>query len=311
MNSVSNIKNNDLLEMFSLAVLNERQAIGEVISYLSHIWERKLFAEEGYPSLFNFLIEKYQYSKAAAYRRIQAAKLVQREPRVLEHLKDAKLNLTTIGLIEPFAKGDKCQILIESSLGKTKEQVEELLSEFSYKVEIKRDRIRRLPKVYSGSAAEPNVSQKKTDGFLPTPLSFSDTRSGTEQGGVIKSETRNINQTKMLEIGSDKDSEAYIKMPVNLYRATEEEKEIRRVKIEFVADESVAKKIERAQEILRHKYPRGLLADIINEALELLLNKKDPWRKIARLEKRKFVDLKSYGETTKHQSQEFHALTLF
>jgi hypothetical protein len=63
------------------------------------------------------------------------------------------------------------------------------------------------------------------------------------------------------------------------------EEEIRRVKIEFVADESVAPKIERAKQLLRHKYPQGKLEDIFNEALELLLEKKAPERKIARMEK--------------------------
>ena len=102
MNPLSKLNNQKLLEDFSLVVLKEREAISEVISYLSHIWAVKLYAEAGYSSLFNFLVEKHHYSKAAAYRRIQAAKLVQREPKVLIYLKEGKLNLTTIALIEPF-----------------------------------------------------------------------------------------------------------------------------------------------------------------------------------------------------------------
>ena len=57
-----------------------------------------------------------------------------------------------------------------------------------------------------------------------------------------------------------------------------------RVKIELSASESLAKKIQRAKELLRHKYPEGKLEDILNEALELLLNKKDPQRKIQKKE---------------------------
>ena len=59
-----------------------------------------------------------------------------------------------------------------------------------------------------------------------------------------------------------------------------------RVKIEFVANEEVATKIERAKQILRHKYPKGKLEDIFNEALDLLLEKKDPIRKIAKQKKK-------------------------
>ena len=253
MNSVSKINNKQLLEDFSLAVLKEREAISEVISYLSHIWERKLYAELGYSSLFNFLVEKHHYSKAAAYRRIQAAKLVQREPKVLIYLKEGKLNLTTIALIEPFATGEKLQPLIQFSLGKTKEEVEELLGEFSHKVQINKDKIRRLPVIKSSSAAELKCIE--------------------------------LNQECFTEDVSQKNPEIPQKSLVFSDIATttsEPKEEIRRVKIEFVADEAVAQKIERAKQILRHKYPQGKLEDIVNEALESLLEKKDPERKIKR-----------------------------
>ena len=39
--------------------------------------------------------------------------------------------------------------------------------------------------------------------------------------------------------------------------------------------------------MLRHKYPKTRLEDIFDEAMEALLDKKDPERKIARVEKRK------------------------
>lgn len=59
--------------------------------------------------------------------------------------------------------------------------------------------------------------------------------------------------------------------------ATElKEEEIRRVKIEFEADEEVAKLIERARDVLRHKYPKGRFEDLVKEAFKLLLEKKDP-----------------------------------
>ena len=247
MNLLSHLKNDQLLKDFSLAVLKEREAIADVISYLCHIWERKLYAKLGYSSLFNFLIEKHQYSKAAAYRRIQAAKLVQRDPRVLEYLKSAKLNLTTLGQIEPHAVGEKKDFLIQAALGKTKEEVEALLVSFSHKVDSHRDKIRRLPILNAGSAAELKCVELKQADLL--------------------------SETKKQEKKPERSQEESV-IP--------READIRRVKIEFVANESVAGKIERAKQILRHKYPKGKLEDIFNEALDLLLEKKDPMRQIKR-----------------------------
>ena len=271
MNSLSHIKNEKLLKYFSLAVLKEREAISEVISYLCHIWERKLYAKLGYSSLFNFLIEKHQYSKASAYRRIQAAKLVHREPRVLEYLKSAKLNLTTLGMIEPYAMGEKQDFLIQAALGKTKEDVEALLVSFSHKVDSHRDKIRRLPILKAGSAAElKSVELKQKAPSLE--VNPQETKTETRQkASVIPREESVIPR----ECGG------------STYSTTSESKaEIRRVKIEFVANESVAGKIERAKQILRHKYPKGKLEDIFNEALDLLLEKKDPLQKIAKQKKK-------------------------
>jgi len=144
MNPLSKV-NKQLLEDFSLAVLKEREAISEVISYLSYIWARKLYAEAGYSSLFHFLVEKYHYSEGAAYRRIQGAKVYQKFPEILELLKNGKLNLMTLSLIEPHLNQKNGSSLINRVLNKSKREVEEILSELSLKKEKIQDVIRRLP----------------------------------------------------------------------------------------------------------------------------------------------------------------------
>lgn len=270
MNQLTKINNKQLLENFSLIVLKEREAICEVISYLSHILDRKLFAEAGYSSLFNFLVEKYLYSKGAAYRRYHTAKLVLREPKVLEYLKEAKLNLTTIALIEPFAKDKKQNELIEASLGKTKEEIQELLAEYSEKVEINKDKIRRLPVRFAEnqkcieSKQESSLEEereKKTEKSLEIFQSFFSPTMETQEPKEIKTQ------------------------------------ESRRVKIEFVADEKVVQKIERAKALLRHKFPKGKLENIIDEALEAFLEKKDPERKILRHSEREARRIQAESES--------------
>ncbi|MFH2204417.1 MAG: HNH endonuclease signature motif containing protein [Elusimicrobiota bacterium] len=53
-----------------------------------------------------------------------------------------------------------------------------------------------------------------------------------------------------------------------------------RVLCRFTGSEQLRRDIERARELLRHKYPEGRLEDIFSEALECLLDKKDPERKV-------------------------------
>lgn len=61
----------------------------------------------------------------------------------------------------------------------------------------------------------------------------------------------------------------------------------RRVEFRFSADEDFLSKFRRAREVLWHKHPRGRLEDILKEAIEALLDKRDPERLIARREKRR------------------------
>lgn len=63
--------------------------------------------------------------------------------------------------------------------------------------------------------------------------------------------------------------------------------ELERARIAFTAGPEFVKKIRRAQELMRHKYPDGSLAGILEDALETMLDRKDPWRRIARMEKRR------------------------
>ena len=53
-----------------------------------------------------------------------------------------------------------------------------------------------------------------------------------------------------------------------------------RVRVGFDAASIVAQLIERVRQILRHKYPEGRLEDLIREALEAYLDRKDPQRRL-------------------------------
>lgn len=59
-----------------------------------------------------------------------------------------------------------------------------------------------------------------------------------------------------------------------------------RVLFDFAAGESLRGMFNRARELLRHKYPQGLPEDVFREALEALLDRKDPDRRLARSAKR-------------------------
>lgn len=58
-------------------------------------------------------------------------------------------------------------------------------------------------------------------------------------------------------------------------------------RISFAADEVFVARLRRAKQVLPHKYPEGRLEDVLGDALEVPLDKKDMDRIIARRARRK------------------------
>lgn len=73
-----------------------------------------------------------------------------------------------------------------------------------------------------------------------------------------------------------------------------------RYKIQLTGSERFKNKLERAKEILRHQFPEGRLEDILEEALDLLLEKKDPQLKFKQENEKK----PSRNFRTRHIPQE-------
>ena len=226
MNEIIKLKDKELVEKFGVLVREEKEATASVIAHLSEIDRRKLYALEGYSSLFNYCVEKYHYSESEAFLRIQAARLSQSFPEILNYLEKDKMTLTTVKLISPYLTENNKELIFKETDQKSTREVEKVLAALFPQEEEVLDTIRKLP-------------PQKTAQIL--------TRCATST--LIKKESMK---------------------PLTL----------KRFKIEFSASEELTKKIQRAKEILRHKYPQGKLEDILNEALELLLEKKDPERKI-------------------------------
>ncbi|MBI2646422.1 MAG: HNH endonuclease [Deltaproteobacteria bacterium] len=269
MNKILKLKDKELVEKFSILVkeekeataqVEEKEAIASVVSHLAEIDRRKLYALEGYSSLFNYVTQKYHYSEGAAYRRIQAARLSLRFPEIMELLKEGKINLMNLSLVAPHLNQNNKEKIFSAIFHKSTREVESIISSYVGKRKEVKDKIRVLPPL------APKIAQNFT---------FS----------------AESNERREPEIR--KEPEGSLAIPLVLSDHDMQVKEQRRVKIEFEASEVLAQKIQRAREILRHRYPQGKLEDILNEALELLLEKKDPERKIQRTLEKKSSDVKS------------------
>src|SRR3972149_3163402 len=74
----------------------ERRLLVDLLWHLAEVDRRRLYLDMAFPSLFAFATGFLGYSKAAAFRRTTAARLLARFPVVADHLADGRLTLTTL-----------------------------------------------------------------------------------------------------------------------------------------------------------------------------------------------------------------------
>ncbi len=74
--SLKNLKNEEILAHTKNLVKEERRIQIELLNHLHEIEKRKLFLEIGFGSLFDYVVKELGYSESAAYRRIQAMRLL-------------------------------------------------------------------------------------------------------------------------------------------------------------------------------------------------------------------------------------------
>ena len=105
----------------------ERKQMAWFLVCLSEVDKRKLFAEMGYPSLFEFCIKEFGLSESSALRRIQVARLGHRFKEVYCLIEEGFHSLSTLSLLSPVLTWQNKDFLLEESKGKPKREVQRIV----------------------------------------------------------------------------------------------------------------------------------------------------------------------------------------
>lgn len=91
-------------------VKEERRITHEILVLIKEAEYRKIYAERGYPSAFEWLVKEFGYSESAAYRRIQAARLLGAVPEVGDKLQSGEVNLSTLAKVQSVIRSEEKRI---------------------------------------------------------------------------------------------------------------------------------------------------------------------------------------------------------
>ena len=114
MKFLSHVSDDRLIDGLKRLVAKEKKCTHEIVLHLVEVNKRRLFADLGYTSMFDYLTRGLGYSNASAQRRICAARAVAAVPEVYECLENGKLSLGVLEVTgEAIAKPGGRELLNE------------------------------------------------------------------------------------------------------------------------------------------------------------------------------------------------------
>lgn len=239
--SPSELSDRDLLAEVERAVSCERKANARLIALLMEVDARKLYAGQGYASLFMYCVKVLHLSEHAAYLRIEAARVSRRFPVILDKLSDGSLHLTAVSLLGPHLTQANQGELLDEARHKSKREVEQLIARLRPQRDVPAI-IRKLPAPTPSPISGFDISSSGfpvTGSELPT--------------AVINTTTPTISQ----QVAS--------RRPEIKPLAPE------RYKVQCTVSRETHDKLRRVQDLLRHSIPDGDIGVILDRALTLLL----------------------------------------
>lgn len=258
MDECARLNDEDLVRAVKFLAEHARHNEIRLLIHLSEFDSRRLCLEEGFRSLYEYCTGTLGFDEQESYRRIRAARIIRGYPEARIALERRKVTVAALVVLSPWLTRENAGPWLKSAEGKSKRELEGLVAA-RYPQAPQPDSIRNLPArptVVSGAPPAAYEALAPCAGEPPP---------SPPDGAVPEAEWPALPGVPgRLEWGWQQMS------PVSADR----------VRVGFDAASIVAGLIERVRQLLRHKYPEGRLEDLIREALEAYLDRKDPQRRL-------------------------------
>jgi hypothetical protein len=178
------------------------------------------------------------FSEGAAYNRMGVARAARRLPAILDALRSGTVHLAGLRVLVPHLDEENHERLLAEAAGKSKREIEEMAARLSPKPPVP-DSMRKLPARPRASLFEPLAgAEPASAGRMASPPP------------EARAPTRREERRPVVAPLSD---DSY--------------------QIQFTAPRAVHDKIRQAQDLLRHRVPKGELAVVIETALDALIDR--------------------------------------
>jgi len=118
-----------LRDAIAALLRRERAAMADFLIALSDFDQRRAWEVLGYGNLFAFLTSELGLTPAPTYWRLEAARLLQRFPELIEPLRQGRLCLTTLGELSRVLTEENCAEVLPRFLGISSREAKEVVAE--------------------------------------------------------------------------------------------------------------------------------------------------------------------------------------
>lgn len=101
------LTNDNLLTAVRSLLKEERRITREILDHINEVARRRLYADLGFSSIFDWLVKDLGYSESAAYRRMQAARVLQAVPEAAAKIESGALGLTVLSKVQTLIRADE------------------------------------------------------------------------------------------------------------------------------------------------------------------------------------------------------------
>ena len=220
---------------------HEREVQVEFLRHLDEYDRRRAYLEEGYDSLWAYCQRALLLREGPASLRISAMRALRRFPAIAEMLRDGRLCLSTVRLLEPLLTEDSAADLLARAAGKSKAEVERLVVSIQPRA-IPKEGVRKLPD-RSGAATTAALP------LAPRPVEPAVTADGPCEPVALAAAPAPASRARLRPVAED------------TYSLTVT------VDIAFKAE------LEQLKALLSHKIPNGHVGAVLREAVRCAIEK--------------------------------------
>jgi hypothetical protein len=159
----------ELVSKLKSLVSEERRIIAEVLDHLREVDRRKLYADYGCQSLWEFCVRELGYSEGCAMRRISSMRLIREIPEVREDLLEGRQTLSSLASAQQYFRTEKIESVEEkreilSQLeGKSSRECEKVLFNSDVKISVSEQALEKLKRLLAPGESLSDAIERLAD----------------------------------------------------------------------------------------------------------------------------------------------------